>query len=119
MNSIPIYDAAARVTCTINQDEVAGRIEVIERMRSNLTRIDDTEHGLLLHFPNRPDVEADLHRFAVDEKRCCEFWGFAVSTASDELTLRWDAPPDARELLAHIAGYLRGDEPITAIGGMI
>jgi hypothetical protein len=35
------------------------------------------------------------------------------------LTLRWDAPPDAHELLATIAAYLEGDEPVTAISGLL
>lgn len=119
MNLIPIYDATAPITCTIDQHEIPGRIELIERMRTNLRRLDQGEHGLLLHFPRRPDIEEDLRRFSVDEKRCCEFWGFEVGVEGDNLTLRWDAPPDARELLASIASYLEGDQPITAISGLL
>ena len=96
MNRIPIYDATAPITCTIGTDEIPARIEIIERMRVNLTRLDRTEHGLLLHFPDRRDIDADLRRFAVEEKRCCAFWGFALDRFDHELTLRWDAPPDAR-----------------------
>jgi hypothetical protein len=119
MKLIPLYDAAAPITCTIAPGEIVGRIEVIERMRANLRQLGHTDHGLVLHFPNRPDIAADVHRFAVDEKRCCEFWGFAVDSTMDEVTLRWDAPPGARELLATIAAYLRGDEPVTAISGLL
>ena len=119
MKPIPLYDATAPITCTINPDEIAGRIEVIERMRTNLQRLDRTDHGLVLHFPNRPDLTSDVHRFAIDEKRCCQFWGFAVDSTENEVTLRWDAPPDARELLATIAAYLEGDEPVTAISGLL
>jgi hypothetical protein len=84
--------------------------------RRLVTRID---HGLVLHFPSRPDLAADVRRFAIDEKRCCQFWGFAIESTDYELTLRWDAPPDARELLATIAAYLEGDEPVTAISGLL
>jgi hypothetical protein len=119
MKPIPLYDATAPITCTINPDEIAGRIEAIERMRTNLQRLDRTDHGLVLHFANRPDLAADVHRFAIDEKRCCQFWGFAIESTDYELTLRWDAPPDARELLATIAAYLEGDEPVTAISGLL
>lgn len=115
----PIYDASAPITCTIARDEIPGRIEVIERMRSNLSHLERTEHGVMLRFPRRPDVAADLQRFAVDEKRCCEFWGFAIGSADDDLTLRWDAPPEARQLLDRIAAYLEGDEPITSISGLL
>ena len=119
MKPIPIYDATAPITCTIGTDEISGRIELLERMRTNLRRLEHTDHGLVLHFDRRNDVEADLRRFAVDEKRCCQFWGFAVDAADDELTLRWDAPPDARDLLSEIATYLEGDQPLTELSGLL
>jgi hypothetical protein len=116
---MPIYDATAPITCTIGTDEVAGRVELLERLRTNLRGLERTEHGLVLHFEKRPEVEADVRRFAADEKRCCQFWGFAVHGADDDLTLRWDAPPDARELLTAIAAHLEGDQPLTEIGGLL
>jgi len=119
MEPIPIYDASAAITCTISSDEVAGRVELMERLRVNLQRLDHTDHGFVLRFPQRPDIDADLRRFAIDEKRCCRFWGFAVETTDDELTLRWDAPPDARGLLADIAAWLEGDEPIARLSGLL
>jgi hypothetical protein len=119
MNPIPIYDATAPITCTIRPEEISGRIQILERLRTNLRRLEHTEHGLLLHFDRRTEVEADLRRFAVDEKRCCQFWGFAVDASDDELGLRWDAPPDARTLLTEIAAYLEGDEPLPEIGGLL
>lgn len=119
MNPIPIYDADAPITCTIGRDEIPERIELVERLRTNLDRLERTDHGLLLHFPARPDIDADLRRFAVDEKRCCRFWGFAVETTDGELTLRWEAPPTAVDLLARIEHYLRGDEPLTSISGLL
>jgi hypothetical protein len=119
LNPMPIYDATAPITCTIGTDEVAGRVELLERLRTNLRWLERTEHGLVLHFEKRPEVEADVRRFAVDEKRCCRFWGFAVHAAADDLTLRWDAPPDARELLTAIAAHLEGDQPLTEIGGLL
>lgn len=119
MSTIPIYDAKAPIMCTIGRDEIADRIELVERMRQSLERVERTEHGLLLHFPDRPEVQADLVRFAVDEKRCCQFWGLAVGKANGDLTLRWDAPPAANELIAKIGAYFDGDEPLTSINGLL
>lgn len=119
MKSIPIYDDTKPISCSIDSDEIPARIELVERMRANLESIARGEHGLLLHFPNRPGVEADLERFTVDEKRCCEFWGFAVQRRPERLTLRWDAPPHAAELVTHLLAYFRGEEPITAIRGLL
>ena len=112
MDRIPLYDATAPITCTIERDEVPARIEVIERMRVNLVRLETSEHGLVLHFPDRPDIQADLERFAIDEKRCCEFWGFAITTAPDDLALRWDAPPSAAEILDRLEAFFEGDDEL-------
>lgn len=119
MKSIPIYDATAPLSCTIGSDEIAERIELVERMRHNLDHIDRTEHGMLLHFPNRADIENDLRRFAVDEKRCCQFWGFAIDGDTHALTLRWDGPPDAEDLIGRLVAYFEGDEPLTSISGLL
>ena len=116
---IPLYDASAPVACSIAPEEIPGRIATIERMRAELERLERTEHGLLLHFPaDRPDLEADLRAFAVDEKRCCQFWGFAVTTPA--LALRWDGPPTAAELLAQLERFfLDPDEPIDFLAGLL
>jgi hypothetical protein len=120
VSTLPLYDADAPITCTIRPDETADRAALLERLRASLERLDRTEHGLLLHFPADPGIEADVRRFAADEKRCCQFWGFAVEADEVATTLRWDAPPDASELIARIASHLEGDEPLdTAITGVL
>jgi hypothetical protein len=116
---LPLYDATAPIACTITTDEVAGRVESLERMRTHLTELERIEHGLVLHFPPRPDLEADLRRFAVDEQRCCAFWGFEVSTTPDDLALRWDGPPAAADVLARLEAFLVGDDPGLDLGGLL
>ena len=66
MNPTPIYDASAAIACTATSEEIPTRIEQVERMRTNLDRLERTPHGLLLHFPNRPDIDADLRKFTLD-----------------------------------------------------
>lgn len=87
-------------------------------MRTTLTSLERTEHGLLLHFPFCSDVEAELRRFAADEKRCCQFWGFEV-LSGDDLTLRWDAPPSAGDLVDELEAFFRGDAPASALAGLL
>src|SRR3954470_24219393 len=115
MKMIPIHDATAPITCTLDRQEIPSRLELIERLRQQLRAIERTEHGMLLHFPHDADVAGDVRRFAVDEKRCCAFWGFEVSTNEAEILLRWDAPPAADPLVAQLLAYFNGDLPITAI----
>lgn len=119
MKSIPIYDESAPIVCTIGDHETGDRIEVVERMRLNLSGIERTDHGLLLHFPADDELEAEVRRFAVDEKRCCQFWGFAVDSGDSGLTLRWEGPPAAHELVDRLHSYLQGDEPLTTISGLL
>jgi len=119
MNPIPIYDATAPIACTIGNDEIPERLELVGRMRTNLRDIERTSDGLLLHFAPTAEIEADVRRFAIDEKRCCQFWGFAVDGDDNELTLRWDGPPSTGDLLDRLHAYLIGTEPITELSGLL
>ncbi len=117
--AIPLFDATVPIACSIDPGEVADRIAVVERMRGNLTGLERTEYGMLLTFPNRPDVDADLQKFAVEEKRCCQFFGFAVATEEAALTLQWDAPPDAQELVDRLERFFQGDESASFLQGLL
>jgi hypothetical protein len=115
----PIYDATAPVACTASREEIPVRIEQLERMRTHLDRLERTPHGLLLHFPNRPDIDAEVRRFTVEEKTCCRFWGFAIDTHDDRLTLRWDGPPGVEAFFEQLVAFFEGDEPLTAVSGLL
>ena len=119
MKSVPIYDATAPIACTIDPTDIPERIALVEVMRTRLALLERTDHGLLLHFAADPDTEADLRRFALDEKRCCQFWGFAVATTSDDLALRWDGPPNAAEILDRLEAFFNGDEPASGLAALL
>ena len=119
METIPIYDATAPMACTVAADEIPGRIELVERIRTNLSSIERTPDGLLLHVPPTPPNRGDLPRFAIDEKRCCQFWGFAVVLGDDQHTLRWGGPPAAHQLLDRLHRYFTGNEALTDIAGVL
>ena len=119
MKSIPLYDASVPIACTEAGENVLNRLAQIERLRATLSRIERTEHGMVLAFPDRPEVEADVRRFTVDEKRCCAFWGFDVSKAADEIVLRWDAPPALDDYVERLIGWFRSDEPLDAATGLL
>ena len=44
---------------------------------------------------------------------------FAIDTDDDELTLRWDGPPAAGELVDRLHRYLIGNEPIDVLAGLL
>ena len=118
MKLIPIHDNIAPIACTADADEIADRLETIERMHATLDRIERTPHGLLLHFPNRPDVEADIRQFAIDERGCCQFWGFAIATTAESVDLRWDGPPTVDRFLDQLLDYFNGNDP-KAVAGLL
>ena len=118
MTRIPI-DLDAPIACTATADEIPVRIDQVELLRDRLVSVDRTPAGLLLHFAPDPETEAHLQRFVVDEKGCCQFWGFEVSASPNDLALHWDGPPDAQPFLDELHHYFTSDEPLTAFTGLL
>jgi hypothetical protein len=116
---IPIYDDTAPIACTITNTEVPERVDIVERMRSAVTAIERTPTGLLLRFPDTPDVRTDLATFVVDEKRCCQFWGFDVIDSVDSVALRWDGPPAVDRLLDELQTFFTSDAPVSTLEGLL
>lgn len=116
---IPIYDDTVAVTCSISDAEIPVRVELFDRMRNAMISLDRTATGLRLRFADTPDVRADLAAFVIDEKRCCQFWGFEVLHEPDTVVLRWDGPPAADDLLDQLQTYFTTDAPISLIRGLL
>jgi hypothetical protein len=119
MTRIPIHDDGVPIACTASSDELPVRIETIERLRSLVRSIERTDSGLRLTFPADAAVVAEIRQFTVDEKQCCQFWGFAVERAADELILRWEGPPAVDALFDELLAFFEGDEPLTALAGLL
>jgi len=119
MKLIPLHDETAAIACTITEAEIPGRIALIEAMRAALVALERTEHGMLLRFPNDVDVEAQVRQFAIDEKRCCEFWGFGIRVDGEGLTLQWDAPDGASDLVDRLAEFFHGTAPASSLRGLL
>jgi MerR family copper efflux transcriptional regulator len=116
---LPLVDEDAPIACSLAPGDVPGRIALLERLRDAATDVARTPHGLRLRFPPDAEVEADVRRFAVDEQRCCTFWAFSVDADPNCVTLRWDGPSAAADLLDHLHRFLVGDEPIGSLGGLL
>jgi hypothetical protein len=115
---IPLYDASAPIVCTLAAGEVQERRQQLERLRTHLTSVDRTEHGMRLHFPAGRELADELERFAHLEKQCCRFWGFDVHRGREATTLRWDAPPGTDDLVEGLLAWLRGD-PGASLSGLL
>lgn len=118
--AIPLYDETAPIACSLTPEEIPARLATIERMRTELASHERTEHGLLLHFSPSAELESELHQFALDEKRCCSFWGFDVrGDGPTRLALRWDAPPSAAGLVDQLEAFFAGDRPAEMLAGLL
>jgi hypothetical protein len=119
MVGIPIHDATVPIVCTAGREGLPERKAQIGRLRAFGPAVERTEHGLVLRFPNRPDVDAEVRDFAVAEKGCCSFWGFEVGEAGGRIALRWDGPPEVGGVLDQLAAFLTGDAPLDALDGLL
>lgn len=113
---LPLHDDTKPVVCTIEVTDLPDHAALLGRLRATATGIERTPHGVLLWFPPSPDVAAEVRRFATQEKRCCQFWGFEVLDG-DKLGLRWDGPSSTAEFMDRLVGYFEGREPIDALFG--
>ena len=116
---LPLYDETATISCSLTPEEIPDRLATIDRIRTEHDSLERTEHGLLLHFPPSTDLEAELRQFALDEKRCCQFWGFEVLADADALALRWDGPPSATPLIDELEAFFGGDRPVEVLAGLL
>ena len=116
MTRIPVYDATAPIVCTIDVAEVLARRALIERIRASVLGVERTPDGLVLELPT--EREADARAFAIDEKRCCGFWGFDVTRDGSTVTLRWDGPPDAAPLVERLVAYFGGAADLDLFAGL-
>jgi hypothetical protein len=115
---LPLYDTSVPLACTITAGEVPGRIDLIEKLRLNVLKVERSPHGLVLHLADTPDVLADAERFTVDEKRCCEFWGFAIQRENG-LALRWDGPPGTEPFIDRLLAYFENRAPLGSLVGIL
>lgn len=113
----PIYDPDQPIACTIDARDIADHIDVLERIRHNLTSIERTPHGVILALPATAANVNDLQRFATLEKQCCAFWGIELTQEPDAVRLRWDGPPDTAAFMDHLIDYIDGRLPIGALFG--
>jgi hypothetical protein len=98
---------------------MSERLAFIETMRTALLTLQRTEHGMLMHFQADPKLEKQLRAFAIDEKSCCQFWGFELTAGSEKLMLRWDAPVSAQPLIDRLEAFFRDKERSVGLDGLL
>jgi hypothetical protein len=83
-------------------DTAEERIDTYRRLFADaLTGRDRTETGVCLRFRADPGIEDRVRDLAALEKRCCDFFTFAIAATDDEVTWYAEVVDDdtARSLL--------------------
>jgi hypothetical protein len=61
-------------------------------------------NGIILHFPARAEVAAQLADLMVREHDCCPFFAFSLDLDRGDLALSVSAPPLAQDMLTAVFG---------------
>jgi hypothetical protein len=113
-------DPQAPIACNLPPGEFGQRLRALETIVGrDLIGISRSTNGLTLRFAkgDRADLEADLTRWATDEKACCGFLGFAIASEAGVVTMEVAAPAGAEPTLDGIDWIVRAAAATSAVGG--
>jgi hypothetical protein len=91
------------IVCTLNDAEFRKREStVLERIKSAVREVTETENGYVFRFPSDDDSFAMLNEFIVLERRCCSFLDFAMTVPRGEgdIHLTLSGPEGAKGFIA-------------------
>lgn len=103
-------DPAAEIACTLPVLEMGGRlVSLQELIGGSLLEATRTDHALriVIDRDGRSSLYADTVAWAIAEKACCAFLGFAVEEAEDRVILEIGAPSGAEATLDGIEVLVR------------
>jgi hypothetical protein len=95
-------DATAPIACTLPVNEFGDRLRSLEAIVGDDVREVVRAPGsirIAIARRDRGDLEDQVTRWAVDEKACCTFLGFAVDADDETVTIEIEAPPSADRTL--------------------
>ncbi|MDX1621064.1 MAG: hypothetical protein R3320_08745 [Nitriliruptorales bacterium] len=92
-------DAIGRFFCTIEPETVALRAPRAQRLRELLVDTDREDRALLLRFSATDHTKTMVEGFAEDERECCSFFDFEITSEAEHVVLTLSAPPGAEHML--------------------
>jgi len=113
MATLSHVDPSADIACTLPVDEAGDRLTLLQAVIGH--HLESAERNgdrlrIRIARDGDPDLEARVTEWAVAEKGCCAFLGFAVETEPETVTLEIAAPRNA-------AGSLDGIEWLVRAAG--
>jgi hypothetical protein len=94
--------AATPPVCTLSPSELKSRREqLLPGLMARATEVTDLEDGLRLRFESHPGLLDELVRVVEQERTCCSFLRFALTTepGNGPITFEVTGPPGTREML--------------------
>ncbi|MDX1658280.1 MAG: hypothetical protein R3343_05625 [Nitriliruptorales bacterium] len=92
-------DTTDRFFCTIEPETVALRAPRAQRLRELLVDTDREDRKLLLRFSATDQTRTMVEGFVEDERECCSFFDFEVTSEGEHVRLTISAPPGAEHML--------------------
>lgn len=90
------------IGCTLTPAELsARRQQLLPGLIERADEVTDLENGLRLRFTTRPGVLAELTRIIEQERTCCSFLRFQLTTepGTGPIVFEVTGPPGTREML--------------------
>lgn len=101
-DSVPSSNNDIPIACSLTTEDLKARAgELLPGLMRTATEVVDLENGLRLTFPSRPELLTHILAVSEQERACCRFLRFQLTTepTGGPITLEVTGPAGTRELL--------------------
>ena len=114
MTTLSRVDQTAEIACTLPAGEAGDRLDALRALigdRLQSSARDGNRLRIRIARSGDPALEATVTEWAQAEKACCGFFGFAIESEPDAVTLEIEAPSRAGPILGGIDWLIRQTRP--------
>jgi hypothetical protein len=101
MTILSQVDSTADIACLLEPDAARDRLVALGDLVGEGTTMSRSRDALAIRIERRgrPRLDADVAAWAEAEKACCPFFGFALASEPNAVTLRISVPAGAEATL--------------------
>ena len=108
MTTLSQVDSTADIACSLEPDAALDRVVTLADLVAHGTTTRRSRDTLAIRIERRgrSGLNADVAAWAEAEKACCPFFGFALESEPDAVTLQISVPAGAEATLDELEGML-------------
>jgi hypothetical protein len=108
MTILSQVNSTADIACALAPDAARDRVVALGDLVGEGTTTSRSADTLAIRVERRgrPGLDADVAAWATAEKECCPFFGFALESEPDAVTLEISVPAGAGETLDELEGMV-------------